>query len=146
MLICPRGGGSGVAGCCLVAQAVNPSVEVIAVQAEGAPAGYLSWKRGELVESEMNTIAEGVATRTAFELPQAILRRHLDDFVLVSDNEMAAAVRLYLETTRNLTEEAGAASLAAAQKISQRLQERKIALVASGGNLSLTRLQGIVNG
>ena len=146
VLICPLGGGSGVAGCCLVAQAVNPNVEVVATQAEAAPAGYLSWRRGELVEAEMNTFAEGVATRTAFELPQAIIRRHLSDFVLVSDDEMMAAIRLYLETTRNLTEGAGAAPLAAAQKISQRLAGRKVALVVSGGNLSLTHLRSIVKG
>ena len=64
----------------------------------------------------------------------------LDDFILVSDEEMEDAVVMYLEHTRNLMEHAGAASLAAAIKIKERLKNKKVALIASGGNLSMEHL------
>ena len=145
VILCPLGGGSGAAGCCLVAEAVNPAIEVVAVQAEGAPAGYLSWRDKELVEAEMKTSAEGLATRTAFALPQSVLWEHLNDFVLVSDDELAAAVCLYLETTRNLAETAGAATLAAAWKFRERFSGKSVALVLSGGNVSVGQLREILS-
>src|SRR5215470_8194118 len=83
VIVVPVGGGSGAAGACVVAKAVRPSIEVIGVQSEAAPAAYRSWQAGTLVEDTTTTFAEGLATRTAFELPQQILRELLDDFVLV---------------------------------------------------------------
>jgi threonine dehydratase len=64
----------------------------------------------------------------------------LDDFILVSDEEMEDAIVLYLEHTRNLVEHAGAASLAAAIKMKGRLKNKKVVIVASGGNLSMEHL------
>ena len=78
VIFVPVGGGSGAAGACIVAKAVDPAIRVIGVQSSAAPAAYRSWKDGRLVEDRMETYAEGLATRTAFELPQQILRRHLD--------------------------------------------------------------------
>ncbi len=141
VIIVPLGGGSGAAGACIVAKTVNPNIQVIAVQAEKAPAAYLSWKAGHLVEAPNETSAEGIATRTAFELPQSILRDLLDDFVLVSEREINQAIVLYLEKTHNLAEGAGAASLAGALKIRERLRGKKVALVLSGGNISLPQLR-----
>jgi threonine dehydratase len=79
-----------------------------------------------------------------FELPQRILREHLDDFVLVSDEEIRAAQRTMIEATRNLVESAGAAPLAAACKLAEQLRGRRVALVASGGNVSPAQLQDIL--
>jgi threonine dehydratase len=144
-IIAPVGGGSGASGACVVAKALNPSVQVFAVQAERAPAAYLSWKEKRRVDSKMETFAEGLATRTAFDLPQEILRRHLDDFILVSEDELKAATLLALEKTRNLVEPAGAAALAAALKIRDRLAGKKVALVMSGGNITPPQLQALLN-
>jgi threonine dehydratase len=139
-LIVPVGGGSGAAGACIVARAVNPDIEVIGVQSEEAPAAYLSWLEREPREAENHTIAEGLATRTAFELPQRILRDLLDDFLLVGDSDLRAAVRLMVEATRTLVEPAGAAALAGALSISQRLRDRQVCLVCSGGNITPEQL------
>src|SRR5438093_11025128 len=98
-IIVPVGGGSGAAGACVVAKAVNPAVKVIGVQSEAAPAAFRSWRERRLVEDRMETFAEGLATRTAFELPQRILWQWLDDFVLVSDHEIRAAQPAMIETT-----------------------------------------------
>jgi threonine dehydratase len=138
VLIVPIGGGSGAAGACIAAKALRPQMQVIGVQSEAAPAAYRSWKEGRLVEDEMHTAAEGLATRVGFELPQQILREHLDDFVLASEDELRAATLHMLERTRNLIEPAGAAALAAALKLD--LAGKRVGLIASGGNLTPDQL------
>jgi threonine dehydratase len=144
VVIVPVGGGSGAAGACIAAKAINPAIAVIAVQAAAAPAAYRTWKEGRPVEDECRTSAEGLATRTPFALPQQILREHLDDFVLVSEEQIRAAQRTMIEATRNLVEAAGAAPLAAALEARGQLQGRRVALVASGGNVSPAQLLEIL--
>ena len=143
VIVVPVGGGSGAAGACVVAKAVRPSVQVIGVQSEAAPAAYRSWRAGTLVEDTNSTFAEGLATRTAFELPQRILREHLDDFVLVSDDALRSATRLMISKTRNLVEPAGAAALAAVLSAPGRFAGRTVTIVCSGGNISPAQLAGL---
>jgi threonine dehydratase len=140
VVVVPIGGGSGAAGCCIVGKTMSPSVRVIGVQSEAAPAAYRSWKEGRPVEDVMETYAEGLATRVPFALPQQILGRLLDDFVLVSEDEIRAAQRTMIETTRNLIEAAGAAPLAAALRLREELDGKRVVLVASGGNVSPQQL------
>ena len=104
----------------------------------------LSWLAGELVTAEMNTFAEGVATRVPFENTQRVMRKYLDDFVLVDDLDIKRAILLLLEHTHNLAEGAGAASLAAALQLKTRLRGKKVVLVLSGGNLAVEKLQAIL--
>jgi threonine dehydratase len=141
-LIVPIGGGSGAAGACIAAAALRPELRVIGVQSEAAPAAYRSWTEGRLAQDEMHTAAEGLATRIGFELPQQILREHLDDFVLVSEDEIRDATLALLERTRNLIEASGAAPLAAALKLG--LAGRKVGLIASGGNMTLDQLHDLL--
>ena len=101
--------------------------------------------RCELVDAPMESNAEGLATGRGYALPQDILRDLLDDFILVSDEEMEQAIVLHLENTHNLTEHAGAASLAGALKMKDRLRGKKVALVMSGGNLSLDHLRAALD-
>lgn len=144
VIIVPIGGGSGASGTCIVAKAFNPEIQVIGVQSEQAPAGYLSWKEGEIIEAPMRSHAEGLATGSGYVMTQEILRKLLDDFVLVSDDDMDRAVILHMEHTHNLTEHAGAASLAGALKIKDRLAGKKVVLIMSGGNLSMQHLKEIM--
>jgi threonine dehydratase len=140
VIVVPVGGGSGAAGACVVAKAVRPSIEVIGVQSEAAPAAYRSWQARSLVEDTTSTFAEGLATRAAFELPQRILWELLDDFVLVSEDALKVATRVMIEKTRNLVEPAGAAALAAVLGTPERFAGRKVAVVCSGGNISPAQL------
>ncbi len=142
-IVVPVGGGSGAAGACVVAKAVRPSIEVIGVQSAAAPAAYRSWRAGSLVTDTTSTFAEGLATRTAFELPQRILRESLDDFVLVAEDALKDATRLMIEKTRNLVELAGAAPLAAVLTDPGRFAGREVALICSGGNISPAQLIGL---
>ncbi len=143
-IVVPVGGGSGAAAACLVAKAVRPSIEVIGVQSEAAPAAYRSWRSGALVEDTTSTFAEGLATRTAFELPQQVMRDHLDDFVLVSEAALRDATRLMIAKTRNLVEPAGAAPLAAVLADPGRFKGRNVALICSGGNISPAQLAALL--
>jgi threonine dehydratase len=144
VVIVPIGGGSGAAGACVAGKGVKPELEVIGVQSSAAPAAYRSWQARELLEDRMETRAEGLATRVAFELPQRILWDWLDDFVLVDEDELEGAVVLMIEGTRNLVEPAGAAPLAAALRLRDRLAGKKVALVLSGGNISPAQLREIL--
>ncbi len=143
-IVVPVGGGSGAAGACIVAKALRPSIEVIGVQAEAAPAAYRAWRERRLVSDDTDTFAEGLATRTSFELPQTILWELLDDFVLVSDDDMRRAMLAMIECTRNLVEAAGAASLAGTLQLRERLQGRRVAVICSGGNISTEQLQDVL--
>jgi threonine dehydratase len=143
-VIVPIGGGSGAAGACIAAKAINPSAQVIGVQSEAAQSAYLSWKSREWRESPNRTRAEGLSTAAPFELPQRILRRLLDDFVLVSDDEIDAATAVMIEKTRTLVEAAGAAALAGALKLRERLRDHSVALICSGGNISPAQLKALL--
>jgi len=143
-ILVPIGGGSGAAAACIVAKSINPEVKVIGVQAEKAPAVYLSWKSKGFVETKSaETFAEGLATRVPFGLTLGIINKHIDDIVLVSEEEMKKAILTLLKTTHQLAEGAGAASTAAAFKLRKKLRGKKVALVLTGGNLTLQTLQGI---
>lgn len=141
VIIVPVGGGSGAAGACIAAKTLNPKIRVIGVQSSGAPAAYLSWKSKSLVKDKMETIAEGLATRSAFELPQQILWQHLDDFVLVSDDAILRAIGIYLDKAKTLAEAAGAAPLAAALEMRAELKGKQVALILSGGNITRDQLR-----
>ena len=144
-IISPVGGGSGASGACIVSKAVSPKTWVIGVQSESAPAQYKSWKTGELVSDKMETFAEGLATRVGFELTQKILRECLHDFVLVSDGEIRSSMIRMIEATQTLVEAAGASPLAALYKIRDQLRGKKIALVLSGGNITLEQLRDVLS-
>ena len=144
VVIVPIGGGSGAAGTCVVAKALDPSIRVIGVQSEAAPAALRSWRERRLVEDRMETFAEGLATRTAFELPQRIMWEMLDDFEAVGDDEIRSAQAQMIQATRNLVEAAGAAPLAMALRLRDQLAGRRVVLVASGGNASLEQLRDVL--
>ena len=129
-----------MAGACIVAKAVDSGIRVYAVQSEGAPGGYLSWKQGQLVQAKVETFAEGVATGTGYELPQTIVRHLLDDFILVSDDEIRWAIGLLIEKAHTMAEGAGAAATAGAVKVRQQLGGKKVAIVVSGCNITIAQL------
>lgn len=140
VLMVPMGGGSGVSGACIVAKTINPDIQVLAVQSEAAPAGYLSWKEGEVVQAEMTTFAEGVATASGYELTQRIMAELLDDFLLVSDDDIRFAIGLLVEKAHTLAEGAGATALAGAVKSLGLIKGKKVAITVSGANITAANL------
>jgi threonine dehydratase len=140
----PVGAGSGICATSIVAKTINQHVQMIAVQSAQAPAGQRSWVSNKLVEAEMKTFAEGVATRVPFANTQAIMKRYLDDFLLVDDADIKRAIVTLLEHTHNLTEGAGAIATAAAIQNRKQFKGKKIVLVMSGGNLAVEQLKAIL--
>lgn len=146
VIIVPVGGGSQASGISIVTKALSPQTAVIGVQSDAAPAVYLSWKAGRPQSTEeMNTFAEGLATRQGFELTVRILHENLSDFLLVSDDEIRQAVVWLLTFTHNLAEPAGAAPLAAAHRWRERIRDRKVVLILSGANITTASLREILN-
>ncbi len=145
-VIVPVGAGTGASGVATVYKAASPETRVIAVQSENAPSVYMSWKSGNLESTESaRTIADGLATRQAFELPVEIMRDLVDEFVLVSDEGIREAIRLYVEKAHSIAEGAGAAPLAAALKIRGSLEGMKVGLILTGGNLTAEALREILS-
>jgi len=142
VLIVPIGGGSGASAAGLVAKSINPAIRVIGVQAEGAPAVYRSFRRGSLESTpRAETAAEGLATRVAFDLPVRMIRRYVDDIVLVTDEDMRQAQELVFHDTRVFVEMAGAASTAAAIKLTQMISGTRTILSVTGANASMEEIQ-----
>lgn len=145
VIIAPAGGGSCASGNCIVAKHLNPRVQVIAVQSEQAPAMWHAWKNQNLDPyPTMETEHEGLATRVPFELTNRILWDLLDDFVLVSDKEINDAIRLLAQHGKQVAEGAGAASLAAAIKLRDQLQGKKVVGILTGGNIPLDRFAALM--
>jgi threonine dehydratase len=145
VIIVAAGGGSCASGICIVAKQINKRVRVIAVQSEQAPAMWHAWKNRTLEPyPTMETEHEGLATRVPFELTNRILWKLLDDFVLVSDEEINDAIRLLAQHAKQVAEGAGAASLAAAVKLRDQLQGKKVVGILSGGNIPLDRFAAIM--
>jgi threonine dehydratase len=147
VIIVPIGGGSGASGCCLVRTGLGSRARVVGVQAARADAFARSWQTGtRVVGDKADTFAEGMATRVTFDLPFTILRQQLDAIVTLSEEELAAGVRLALRTTHNLAEGAGASTLAAAVKLQSELAGKTVVCVMSGGNIDAATLKRVLNG
>ncbi|MGC7099942.1 threonine ammonia-lyase [Amycolatopsis lurida] len=134
VVLVPVGSGTGAAAAALVAAALAPDCEVIAVQSAAAPAAHDSWRTGELVERPNRTVAEGLATGSGFALTQRLLRDRLADFLLVEDEQIGEAQHLFLRAAHTVAEGAGAAAPAALLAHRDRFAGRSVAVVCSGGN------------
>jgi threonine dehydratase len=141
VIFVPIGGGSGAAGVCIAAHAIDPAIQVIGVQSEASPAAYETWREHRLMTAPNRTFAEGLATGVAFELPQEIMREHLHDFLLVSESELMQAMVWMIERAHTLAEGAGAAALAGAYRMRDELKGKKVGIICSGGNTSLEHLR-----
>jgi len=129
----PIGGGSGAAGCALVRTALGSRAKVIGVQAARADAFTRSWRGPVRVEGSADTFAEGIATRTTYDLTFEMLKSSLDNVVTLEESEIEEGVAAALGCTHDLAEGAGAAALAAARK-SNLPAGARVVCVMSGGN------------
>jgi threonine dehydratase len=141
-LIVPIGGGGLISGIATAARALRPDIRIFGVQAELYPSMYCSFTGGDL-PSAGDTIAEGIAVKTPAKLTSQIIRRLVDEILLVSEDEIETAVALYLQIEKSVAEGAGAAGLAALLAHRERFEGRKIGLVLTGGNID-TRLLATV--
>src|SRR5437762_10228651 len=134
-IVVPMGDTALIRGIAAAAKQVAPQVRIIGVQAERAPAYYLSWKQGRVVGTETcDTIADGLATRTPEAENVRDVRALVDDVVLVSEEQMLEAIAILLMEEHVLAEPAGAASTAALLKAGEGCGDFPVLLV-SGANI-----------
>ena len=137
----PVGGGSLAAGTVTVVKALSPETRVIAVQAENAPAFHHAWHTGRYAPmAAVKTIADGLATRVPVRYTLGMMAR-LDDFVLVSEEEICEGIRCYADTIHHLAEGGGAAPLAAALRMRDELAGLRVGLILTGSNIDTSTLQ-----
>ena len=139
------GGGSQAVGALTVARALRPGLQIYGVQARGASAIHDAWQTGAEAQGAVaNTFADGLATRTTYELTFAALREGLTGFIKLSEAEIAEGVRLFLRTTHNLAEGAGAAGLAGLLALREALAGKSVAVCLSGANIDHETLRRVI--
>lgn len=139
LLVIPVGDGALAGGCGVALRALAPGARSIGVQSDACPAMVRSWQCGEVVRVEGQTLADGLAVVEPQAGALQLLRKVLDEAMLVSEDELRQAIRLLLQHTHNLAEGAGAAALAACFKLRDRIAGKRVVVILSGGNLE-TRL------
>jgi threo-3-hydroxy-L-aspartate ammonia-lyase len=147
-LLTPVGGGGLMAGCATVARALFPGLQIFGVETDTANDTYLSFRCGERVTiPPPPTIADGIRLTTPGALTFPILKTHLTDMLLVSDDEVRAAVRFLALRARIVVEPTGAVPAAAV--LAKRLPLEpgaRVGVVLSGGNIDPSMLIEILKG
>lgn len=144
VIVCPIGGGGLISGIALAAKELKPSIKVIGVQAEGANAMELSFKKGSLISLDtVSTIADGIAVKVPGDLTYEFIKTYVDDIVTVSDADIAESFILLTEKHKLLAEASGVASLAALKKLN--LENKKIVSIISGGNIDMVTISALIN-
>lgn len=145
-IVVPVGGGGLISGVALAVKESNPRVRVVGVEPEGAPGVWRSLREGQAVRLDsVNTIADGLAPPFTHEMNLRFIRRYVDDVILVSDDEIAAAMPLILTRAKLLAEPSAAASVAALH--SRRIgvpEGARVVCLLSGGNVDLSRLKELL--
>lgn len=143
----PIGMGSGICGVITVRDLLGLKTEVIGVVAEKAPAMALSFAAGKPVSTPTaKTFADGMATREPQPAALDIILRGASRIIQVSEDEIAEAMRAYFDDTHHVVEGAGAASLAGLIKERELHRGKKVAVIASGGNIERARYERVLNG
>jgi threonine dehydratase len=145
-VIVPVGGGGLIAGIATAVKTLRPSAKVIGVEPTGAPALRRALDSGRVVQLDrIDTIADGLGAPSTGDVVLEHVRQHVDEVVLVRDEDIVAALAAILERAKLLVEPAGAAGVAAlmAQKV-QLPAGSRVAVIASGGNIDLKRLKEVL--
>jgi threonine dehydratase len=120
-------------------------VKIIGVEPENANAMWLSLKQNSIAEKEnVNTIADGLALKKPGIKPFNIVRKYVDDVVLVTENEIKKALVFLLERAKLLVEPSGAVSVAAAISNQLNMKDKEVVAILSGGNIDLDKLNQIL--
>lgn len=143
MLLVPIGGGGLVSGVATAAKALKPDIEVVGIQVAAFPT-MVQALRGLPVHVGTDTIAEGIAVKNVGKLTLAIVRRLVDDILVVDDSEVERAIALFLSVEKTVSEGAGAVGLAALLQYPERFKGRKVGLVLSGGNIDPRLLAQVI--
>ncbi len=147
MILAPIGGGGFISGIASTVKSIRPEVKVLGVQSAACPSAYESCRKGKITRVDSKqSIADGISVKQVGELNFHIIRKSVDDVVLVEEDHIAAAILLLLERKKILAEGAGAVSLAALLNGSVAVPRgSKVVLLISGGNVDSSLLGRIIS-
>ena len=143
VLVIAIGGGGLIAGMATAAKAIKPDIQIVGVQAARFPS-MVNAVQGTQHPTGTSTIAEGIAVGTPGKITQEVVRRLVDDLLLVDEGDIEQAVLMLLEIEKTLVEGAGAAALAALVRHPERFRGKRVGLVLSGGNIDPLLLAAII--
>ncbi len=142
-LIVPLGGGGLISGIATVAKTINPSIEVIGVEAELFPSMY-----NRINHTDMpcggDTLAEGIAVKEPGKITSQFVEALVDDIVLVGERKLEEAVSLLLQIEKTVVEGAGAAGLAAMLSEPERFRGKTVGTILCGGNIDTRLLANVL--
>jgi threonine dehydratase len=145
-VIVPVGGGGLISGIATAIKALSPKTKVIGVQAEAAPASFLSLQEKRVCEKTAETtIADGIAIGRPGEKTSEIMKAYVDEILLVNEGSIAMAILHFLERKKLVVEGAGAVPLAALIMHKEKFSGKRIVLVISGGNIDFTLIDRIIH-
>jgi len=142
-LVVPIGGGGLISGIAVAAKALSPAIQIIGVQSSSYPSMAAALAGDEAI-CQGNTIAEGIAVKTAGLLTREVVRALVDEILLVDENQLERGIALLLNVEKTVAEGAGAASLAAILAQPERFRERKVGVILSGGNIDPRLLASVI--
>jgi len=146
VIFVPVGGGGLIAGISVYMKAVNPKIKVIGVEPDDAPCMTEALKKGErVVLEQVGIFADGVAVRQVGEEPFRIAQSCVDEMILVSTDEICAAIKDIFDDTRSITEPAGALAVAGMKKYveDKQITEQRLVAIDSGANINFDRLRHV---
>jgi len=144
-IVCPIGGGGLISGIASYCKQIKPDINIIGVQSEYAPSMYNKFQEKRDKSSQMDeTICDGIAVKHPGQITSELIKKYVDDIVLVSDEEVANAILLLLERSKIYVEGAGAASLAALLNNRIDIKDKNVVVIISGGNLTPNLLNRII--
>lgn len=144
-VIIPIGGGGLISGVAFAIKKLNPDIKVYGVQASGAPSMFNSIRDNKIERLEsVSTIADGIAVKEPGENTYNLISEYVDEIVIVTDDEISAAILALMEQQKLVTEGAGAVSVAAAMFNKVPIKGKKTVCLLSGGNIDVTILSRVI--
>lgn len=141
VVFCPIGGGAFISGVAMAIKENNSQVKIIGVEPENANTMWLSLQQNKIVEKEqIDTIADGLALKKPGEKPFSIVKKYVDEIVLVTEDEIKKALIFLLERAKLLVEPSGAVSVAALMMNKANIKNKNVVSILSGGNIDLDKL------
>lgn len=140
MLFVPLGGGGLLSGSTLSARALSPNCQIFGVEPQAGNDGLQSFRKGEIVYIDTpKTIADGAQTQHLGDYTFDIIKKHVDDILTATDDELISAMQFYAQRMKMVVEPTGCLSLAAARQLDDKLTGKKIGIIISGGNVDLAQ-------
>lgn len=140
VMMAPIGGGGLMSGTALTTRYLLPNATILGAEPEEVNDAYLSYKKGEIIANKtINSLADGLLTNLS-DKTFGIIKTHLDDVLLVTEEELVAAMRLIWERMKIIVEPSSAVPLAAILKQKERFAGKKIGLILTGGNVDVNKL------